>query len=88
MLKKVNHSLLCPFECPLYQIEIFNQIMLQCDIQSSSIVCGRAHSTKAIYGPKSSGGTILLSADGSTLLIDKEAIMEGWADHFNSVLVY
>ena len=31
---------------------------------------------KTIYGPKSSGATTLLSADGNTLLTDKEAILE------------
>ena len=41
---------------------------------------------KTIYGPKSSGATTLLSADGKTLLTDKEAILERWAEHFNSVL--
>ena len=41
---------------------------------------------KTIYGPKSSGATTLLSADGNTLLTDKEAILERWAKHFNSVL--
>ena len=41
---------------------------------------------KTIYGPKSSGATTLLSADGSTLLSDKEAILKRWAEHFNSVL--
>ena len=30
---------------------------------------------KTIYGPKSSGATTLLSADGNTLLTDKEAIL-------------
>ena len=39
---------------------------------------------KTIYGPKSSGVTTLLSADGNTLLTDKEAILERWAEHFNS----
>ena len=28
----------------------------------------------------------MLSADGSTLFIDKDAILERWADYFNSVL--
>ena len=28
----------------------------------------------------------MLSADGSTLLTDKEAILKRWAEHFNSVL--
>ena len=37
---------------------------------------------KTIYGPKSSGATTLLSADGNTLLTDKEAILERWAEHF------
>ena len=41
---------------------------------------------KTIYGPKSSGATTLRSADGSTLLTDKEAILESWTEHFNSVL--
>ena len=41
---------------------------------------------KIIYGPKSSGATTLLSADGSTLFTDKEAILKRWAEHFKSVL--
>ena len=41
---------------------------------------------KTIYGPKSSGATTLLNADGSTLLTDKDAILERWAEYFNSVL--
>ena len=41
---------------------------------------------KAIYGPKSSGATPLLSADGRTLLTDKDAILKRWAEHFNSLL--
>ena len=41
---------------------------------------------KTIYGPKSSGATPLLSANGSTLLTDKDAILKRWAEHFNSVL--
>ena len=43
-------------------------------------------SMQTIYGPKSSGATTLLSADGNTLLTDKDAILERWAEHFNSVL--
>ena len=42
-------------------------------------------SLKTIYGPESSGAIPLLSADGSTLLTDKEAILERWAEHFKSV---
>ena len=41
---------------------------------------------KTIYGTRSSRATTLLSADGSTLLTDKEAILKRWAEHFNSVL--
>ena len=41
---------------------------------------------KTIYDQKSSGATALLSADGSTLLTDKDAILKRWAEHFNSVL--
>ena len=38
------------------------------------------------YGPKSSGATTYLSADGITLLADKEAILKRWTEHFYSVL--
>ena len=41
---------------------------------------------KTIYSPKSSASTPLLSADGSTLLTDKDAILNRWAEHYNSVL--
>ena len=41
---------------------------------------------KTIYGPKRSGATPLLSADGGTLLTDKDAILKRWTEHFNSVL--
>ena len=41
---------------------------------------------KTIYSPKRSGATPILSAYGSTLLTDKDAILERWAEHFNSVL--
>ena len=41
---------------------------------------------KPIYGPNCSGGTILLSADGSTLLIEKDELLERWAEHSNSEL--
>ena len=41
---------------------------------------------KAIYGPKSSSSSSLLSADGSTLLTDKKQILDRWAEHFNTVL--
>ena len=41
---------------------------------------------KTIYGPKSSGAIPLLSADESTLLTDKDAILKRWAEHLNSVL--
>ena len=39
---------------------------------------------KNIYGTKSSGSTTLLSADGSTLLTDDEAILKMWEERFNS----
>ena len=42
------------------------------------------HST--VYGPQSSGTTPLLSADGSSLLTDKETILKRWAEHFDSIL--
>ena len=41
---------------------------------------------KTVYGPQSSGPTPLLSADGTSLLTDKEAILKRWAEQFDSVL--
>ena len=41
---------------------------------------------KTIYGPQSSGTTLLLSADGTIPLTDKEAILKSWAEHFDGVL--
>ena len=41
---------------------------------------------KTIDGPQSSGTTPLLSADGTSLLTDKEAILKRWAEHFDGVL--
>ena len=42
---------------------------------------------KTVYGPQSSGATPLLSADGTSLLTDKEAILKRWwAEHFDCVL--
>ncbi|MCG8114191.1 MAG: hypothetical protein N0E45_02305, partial [Candidatus Thiodiazotropha endolucinida] len=39
-----------------------------------------------VYGPQTSGTTPLLSADGTSLLTDKEAILKRWVEHFDSVL--
>ncbi|XP_076035382.1 uncharacterized protein LOC143021658 [Oratosquilla oratoria] len=41
---------------------------------------------KAVYGPQSSVSSLLLSANGSTLLTEKKLILERWAEHFNNVL--
>ena len=42
---------------------------------------------KAVYGPTTtSSSPPLLSADGNTLISDKEKILECWAEHFDSVL--
>ena len=41
---------------------------------------------KTVYGPQSSGTTPLLSADGTRLLTDKEAVLKRWAEHFDGVL--
>ena len=40
---------------------------------------------KTAYAHKSSRTTPLLSADGTSLLTDKEAILKRWAEHFNVV---
>ena len=41
---------------------------------------------KTVYDPQSSGTTPLLSADGTSLLTDREAILKRWAEHFDGVL--
>ena len=41
---------------------------------------------KTVYGPQGSGTTPILSADGTSLLTDKEAILKRWAEHFDGVL--
>ena len=41
---------------------------------------------KTVYGPQSSGTTPLFSADGTSLLTDKEAILERWTERFDGVL--
>ena len=41
---------------------------------------------KAVYSPQSSGTTPLLSADRTSLLTDKEAILKRSAEHFDGVL--
>ena len=41
---------------------------------------------KTVYGPQTSGTTPLLSADGTSLLTDREAILKRWAEHFDGVL--
>ena len=43
-------------------------------------------SLKCIFGPSASGCSPMLSADGSTLITDKNEILERWAEHFDSVL--
>ena len=44
------------------------------------------YALKTVYGPQSSGTTPLLSANGTSLQTDKEAILKRWAEHFDSVL--
>ena len=41
---------------------------------------------KEVYGPTPSGSFPLLSADGLTLITEKEKILDRWAEHFNGVL--
>lgn len=39
-----------------------------------------------VYGPVTTGTAPLLSTDGSTLITEKEKILERWAEHFDGVL--
>ena len=41
---------------------------------------------KTVYGPKISEAIPLLSADGNTLLTDKDAILDRLGEHLNSVI--
>ena len=43
-------------------------------------------SLKCVYGPSVSGSSPMLSADGSTLITDKNELLERWARHFDGVL--
>ena len=40
---------------------------------------------KAVYGPSHQIQAPLRSSDGSTLLIDKEAILQRWSEHFEGL---
>ena len=40
---------------------------------------------KVVYGPQLSGSSPMQSADGYTLLTDKDKILCRWAEHFNNV---
>ena len=42
-------------------------------------------SLKAVYGPSHQIQAPLLSSDGSTLLTDKEAILQRWSEHFEGL---
>ena len=44
------------------------------------------YALKTVYGPKRSGTIPLLSADGSTLLTDKDAVLKRWTELFDSML--
>ena len=41
---------------------------------------------KEVYGPQSSSTSPLLDVDGTTLITDKPAILNRWAEHFSAVL--
>ena len=41
---------------------------------------------KAVYGPQSSSTSPLLNVDGTTLITDKPAILNRWAERFSAVL--
>ena len=41
---------------------------------------------KAVYGPLYQIHAPLCSSDGSTVLTDKEAILQGWSEHFEGPL--
>ena len=41
---------------------------------------------KAVYGPQSSSMSPLLNVDGTTLITDKPAILNRWAERFSAVL--
>ncbi|XP_076047325.1 uncharacterized protein LOC143028848 [Oratosquilla oratoria] len=41
---------------------------------------------KAVYGPTSSGSYPVFTADGNSLISEKEKILERWVEHFHSVL--
>ncbi|KAJ1141065.1 hypothetical protein NDU88_007401 [Pleurodeles waltl] len=60
-----------------------DEIQKYADSNNSKRFCD---ALKTIYGPHSTGTSPLLSADGSTLVTDKNAILKRWAEHFNIIL--
>ena len=43
-------------------------------------------SLRSVYGPASNGSTPMLSADGGTLLTERDQILKRWVEHFDGVL--
>ena len=48
-------------------------------------MCAFYEALKAVSGPSYQIQAPLLSSDGSTLLTDKEAILQRWSEHFEGL---
>ena len=49
-------------------------------------ICAFYEALKAVYGPSHQIQAPLHSLDGSTMLTDKEAILQRWSEHFKGLL--
>ena len=100
--KNTRHTLVIPAQYPVRRhIQIYARQSRLRDIQDSWLSSKAEESQSfadrkdmkkffdeltTVYGPQSSETTPLLSADGTSLLTDKETILKRWAEHFDSVL--
>lgn len=60
-----------------------DEVQLYADSNNSKMLFS---AIKAIYGPSASGTAPLLSADGTTIIKDKEGIIARWEEHFSQLL--
>ena len=60
-----------------------DEVQLYADSNNSKMLFS---AIKTIYGPSASGTAPLLSADGTTIIKDKEGISARWEEHFSQLL--
>nr|VZI06134.1 unnamed protein product [Spirometra erinaceieuropaei] len=71
-----------------YKVDIaaLNETRFSKQGQLEEVGAGNTFFWRAVYGPPTKRTAPLLSADGSTLLVEKKQILRRWAEHFQGVL--